>query len=118
VLPSVRQPSGCIHTKEVTQSRPSKPVDVLVGSEERQLRVETDTGFFIYLANCGFLQTLIWIDATSRNLRAHFGMVSVVEHLKAVFALDVDDDSLPQPHRLIVVRTTGPSGAPVFRNDA
>lgn len=104
VLPLAWKAVWGVDAVEVAQSGLIKSVEMFVVSEERRLRVEQNACLLANLPDHRIEQVFARLNAASRNLRPCFWMVSMVEDEQPVSTLDVDNNSLPQRHPMIVSR--------------
>jgi hypothetical protein len=89
VLPLAWQAAWGIDAEEVAQGRLTKSVEMFVVPEERRLRVQVNARLLANLPHRRVEQ------------------ISMVEDEQRVSPLDVDNDSLPQRHLMIVGRRAG-----------
>ena len=102
VFPALGQPMWGRRTKEVTERRPTKPIEMFMSAQEHRYLVEPNAGFLTNLADRCCADTLAHFDSTSGNLSACFRIMSMVEDEQAVISFDVDDDAISHCHRQIV----------------
>jgi hypothetical protein len=103
VLPLTRQAVWGIDAEEVTQGGLTKAVEMFVVPEERRLRVQAKARLLTDLPDHRVEQVLARLNTASRHLRPGFRMISMVEDEQTISPLDVDNDSLPQRHLMILV---------------
>jgi hypothetical protein len=111
VLPGAGKAVGRIHAEEMAQGGLAESVEMLARPEEHRLCREAHAGLFVNLADRRFDQALGRVNAAGGNLRSCFGVIAMIEPEKAVCSLDVDDDSLPAGHPMIVGRSSMPCRA-------
>ena len=102
VLPHTWQPFRGIRAEEVAEGRLAEPVEMLVRPKKRWLRVKTHASLFTNLADRRLDQPLVLMNTASRNLGSRIGMVAMIEDEQPVLPFDVDDNSLPERHPMIV----------------
>jgi hypothetical protein len=102
VVPHTRQTIRGVDPEEVADGGLTTSVEMFVCSEKRRLGDKVNAGLLANLADRRLDQPLVVLNTPRGNLRSRLGMVSVVEDKKAIFSLDVDDNSLSQRHPLIV----------------
>jgi len=104
VLPHTRQPFRGIRSEEVAEGGLAEPVEMFMRSKKRWRRVKTHAGLFTNLADRRLDQPLISLDTASRNLGSRIRVVVMVEDEQPVLPFDVDNNSLPERHLMIVGR--------------
>jgi len=104
VLPRTWQPFRGIRAEEVAERALAESVEMFVRSKKRWLRVKTHAGLFTNLADRRLDQPLISLDTSSRNLGSRIRMVAMVVDEQPVLPFDVDNNSLPERHLMIVGR--------------
>ena len=83
---------------------------MFVRPQKRWLRVKTHARLFTNFADRRLDQPLVLMNTAGRNLGSGIGMVAMVEDEQPVLSFDVDDDSLPERHPMIVRRREGSLG--------
>ena len=93
-----------IRAEEVAEGGLAESVEMFVRAEKRWVRVKSHAGHFTNLADRRLDQPLISLDTASRNLGSRIRVVAMVEDEQPVLPFDVDNDSLPGRHLMIVGR--------------
>ncbi len=75
---------------------------MFVRPEQHRLGVQLNARLFANLADHRLDQVFALVNTARRNLRTRFGVIPVVEYEEPVIPLDVDNNSLPQRHPMIV----------------
>ena len=104
VLPQTWQSFWGIRAEEVAERGLAESVEMFVRPKKGWLRVKTHAGLLTNLADRRFDQPFVSINTASRNLCSGIGMVAVVKDEQPILPFDVDDDSLPEGHPVIVGR--------------